>query len=339
MNNDFFISVIIPVYNSEKSIEKCLTSVINSDYQLFEIIVIDNRSTDNSSNIIEKTVKNVPHSFIKLEKNVGQSVARNIGALQSHGELLFFLDSDIIIESDTLKQISDTFHRKADISGLFCSYQIETIPSNFYSIYKNVLHHYTHQYACEDAATFCGGYGAIKKDIFFKIGQFNQNYRCLEDIELGYRLYQAGHKIYLNKNIQLTHCKEYSFIGLIKSDVLNRAIPWTQLMLKNQIFKNDLNTKINNVFSVPISFLILFILPFVLFYSFIFYIFILLILLLITLNYHFYYFVLQKKGFMFTLKTMVMNWFNYIYSGVGLVLGILLYLYNTYFNISSNQRN
>lgn len=326
MDKNIFISVIIPVYNGEKTIGDCLRSVFNSDYKNFEVIVVDDCSTDHSLRV----VNDFPCKVIRAEKNVGAAAARNEGAEASSGEILFFLDSDIIIERGTIEQIVKTFEDRPDVSGVFCSYQKNTIPSNFYSVYKNLFHHYTHQTSHEDAATFCSGFGAIKREVFFKFGGFDKNYRSLEDIEFGYRLYQSGYKIYLNKNIQLTHCKKYNLLSLIKSDVIKRAIPWTKIMLGKKIFRSDLNTKVNNVLSVPVSFLILFNLPMLYFFPKSFYLFVLLSGFFLLLNHDFYMFVLREKGISFTIKAILMNWFNYLYSGIGLIIGILSFLKESY---------
>ncbi len=318
MNKEFFVSVIIPVYNAEETVEGCLESVFSSDYKDFEVIVVDDKSTDRSLDIATEFSCNV----VRMAKNSGAAAARNKGAEASHGEILFFLDSDIIVEKNTIEQIAKTFQSKPEISALFCSYQINTIPDNFFSVYKNLIHHHTHQTSCEGAATFCGGFGAMKRDVFFRFEGFDESYRSLEDMELGYRLYQSGYKIYLNKEIQVTHCKKYTFLSLIISDVINRAIPWTQIMLNKKIFRNDLNTKINNVLSVPLSLLLLLNIPLLFFWPKCRYPFILLLVFFLALNSDFYLFVLREKGGLFTLKTILMNWFNYLYSGAGWTIGV-----------------
>jgi glycosyltransferase involved in cell wall biosynthesis len=321
MNPDILVSIIIPVYNSQKTIFECLKSVYDSDFQNFEVIVIDDNSSDNSLNAIGQ----FPCRLIRMSYNLGPAAARNRGAEASGGEILFFLDSDIIIQKDTIGQIVETFRGRPEISALFCSYQKDTVPSNFYSQYKNLVHHYTHQNSLEDAATFCGGFGAIKRDIFFKLGGFDENYRSLEDMEFGYRLYQSGYKIFLNKEIQLTHCKEYTFLSLLRSDVMNRAIPWTRLMLEKRIFRKDLNLRMNNVLSVPLAFLMLFNLPLIYFLPKSGFLFLPLLVSFLILNQRFYRLAWKEKGTLFTVKTILMNWFSYLYSGVGLALGIVSY--------------
>ena len=320
-DHDKSVSVIIPVFNSQKTIEVCLEAVFRSSFKRFEVIVVDDGSTDDSAAISRR----FPCHVIQLEKQSGPGAARNAGARGASAGILFFLDSDILIEPDTISLIIDSFRDRPDISGLFCSYQKDTIPSNFCSTYKNLLHHFIHQTSREEASTFCGGFGALTKDAFLSVGGFNETYKALEDVELGYRLMLAGHRIYLNKRIQVTHCKTYSLLGLIKSDVLNRAIPWTRIMISKWVFKNDLNTRIHHVISVPVSFLIIILIPLSFPFPLGIPILIRLMVSLLVLNHSFLMFVFREKGAAFTLQTVIMSWFGYLYSGAGLVLALIPY--------------
>lgn len=99
MNKGVDISVVIPMYNSEKTIEKSLNSVINQTYQgNMEIIVINDGSKDNSLKIVEEYRKNLKKINIKIEiidkKNSGVSSARNTGLKKANGEYIALLDSD-----------------------------------------------------------------------------------------------------------------------------------------------------------------------------------------------------------------------------------------------------
>ena len=298
-DHDKSVSVIIPVFNSQKTIEVCLEAVFRSSFKRFEVIVVDDGSTDDSAAISRR----FPCHVIQLEKQSGPGAARNAGARGASAGILFFLDSDILIEPDTISLIIDSFRDRPDISGLFCSYQKDTIPSNFCSTYKNLLHHFIHQTSREEASTFCGGFGALTKDAFLSVGGFNETY----------------------KGIQVTHCKTYSLLGLIKSDVLNRAIPWTRIMISKWVFKNDLNTRIHHVISVPVSFLILILIPLSFPFPLGIPILILLMVSLLVLNHSFLMFVFREKGAAFTLQTVIMSWFGYLYSGAGLVLALIPY--------------
>ncbi len=95
------VSVIIPAYNREKTIEKSVKSVLEQTYQNIELIVIDDCSTDNTYNVV-KNIKDDRLKLIRLEKNSGAQVARNQGIIESKGEWVAFLDSDDLWKVDKL---------------------------------------------------------------------------------------------------------------------------------------------------------------------------------------------------------------------------------------------
>lgn len=246
MNSDPDVGVIIPVYNGAPTIADCLTALFLSETANFETIVVDDGSCDDTAEIVSR----FPVKLIRLERNRGAAAARNAGSAASTAPLLFFLDADIIVPPSFLAGVVRTIRDHPEYSALFCSYTKETIPSNLCSRHKNLTHHWTHQTSSVEAATFCGGFGAIRREVFMEMGGFDSNCRFLEDIELGYRMHRAGHRIFLAKDLQATHAKVYSLRSFIRSEVFGRAAPWTRLMLKFGIFRNDLNTRVGNVLSV-----------------------------------------------------------------------------------------
>lgn len=135
---------------------------------------------------------------------------------------------------------------------MFGSYDDTPGEPNFFSQYRNLLHHYVHQTGNEDASTFWGACGAIRRDIFMKMNGFDEGYArpSIEDIELGYRLKQAGHRIFLAKDIQITHLKRWTLWSMLSADFFCRALPWTRLILENGGFVNDLNLKVSSRVSV-----------------------------------------------------------------------------------------
>ena len=109
------ISVIVPVYNSEKYLENCLQSIVNQVYKDFELIIVDDGSTDNSGIIINKFEKK--HDFIKTihQENKGVSCARNEGIINSNGEYVCFVDSDDIVSELYLSHLIDiVLNKKTD---------------------------------------------------------------------------------------------------------------------------------------------------------------------------------------------------------------------------------
>ena len=99
------ISVIIPVYNSEKYLSACLDSILNQTFSDFEIICVNDGSRDNSGVILERYIKKDDRVRVFTISNHGQAYARNLGILNSKGEYICFVDSDDIIERTYLEKL------------------------------------------------------------------------------------------------------------------------------------------------------------------------------------------------------------------------------------------
>lgn len=110
------ISVIIPVYNTEKYLEKCLDSIINQTYQDFEIVIINDGSIDNSQNIIEKYLDKYQNKIKCINKeNGGLSSTRNYGIEVARGDYIIFVDSDDYIKKDLFEQLLPYIQKDIDL--------------------------------------------------------------------------------------------------------------------------------------------------------------------------------------------------------------------------------
>jgi glycosyltransferase involved in cell wall biosynthesis len=237
------LSVIVPVYNGGNFLKRSLTAIINSDYHALEVIVANDGSTDDSAAISRRMgvkVIDSPHS------QSGPAAARNAAAEIAQGEILVFIDADVVVKRETLGKIAEAFRLDSGISALFGSYDDAPGAKNFLSQYRNLLHHYVHQNSNSEAATFWAGLGAIRRTAFAEIGGFDAKKYArpsIEDIELGMRLRAAGHRILLGKNIQATHLKKWEVFSMLQTDIFSRAIPWSRLILTRKALINDLNLK------------------------------------------------------------------------------------------------
>ena len=107
-----FISVIVPVYNVEKYLDKCLESLLNQHYSDMEIVVVDDKSTDGSLNIAKKYEKYTNVKVIAKEKNSGLSDTRNVGIKESCGQYIMFLDSDDYVENGCIAKIQGIIEKE-----------------------------------------------------------------------------------------------------------------------------------------------------------------------------------------------------------------------------------
>ena len=88
------ISVVVPIYNSENSLDVCLKSIVRQNYKNFEIILIDDGSTDKSQEICRQYQKEYQNVYYYYQLNSGVSAARNVGIDKATGDLIYFMDSD-----------------------------------------------------------------------------------------------------------------------------------------------------------------------------------------------------------------------------------------------------
>lgn len=235
------ISIIIPVHNAGSMLSQCLRAVFSSTFTNFECVVVDDGSTDQSNAL----ARQFPVTLFELEGGPhGPAQARNMGAEIAEGEILFFIDADVNIYPDTLSKIADAFDREPQLDALFGSYDGSPAESGFLSQYRNLLHHFIHQRGRKEASTFWSGCGAIRRTVFLEAGGFDVerfSRPSVEDIELGYRLISAGHRIRLAKDIQVKHLKQWTLWNMLKTDIFRRAFPWACLIFEHKNLPNDLN--------------------------------------------------------------------------------------------------
>lgn len=107
MEKQPFISVIVPVFNGGKCLEQCLDALLPSLYPFCEVIVVDDGSTDNSVEISRQRGASVYH----MTRQSGPAAARNHGASKARGDVLLFVDADVVVRSDTLARIAMNFEK------------------------------------------------------------------------------------------------------------------------------------------------------------------------------------------------------------------------------------
>ena len=237
------ITVILPVYNGSAFLGRCLTALTASDYPSFDCIVVNDGSTDGSVGIARK----FPVRVVDLAGGpFGPAYARNRGAEAARGKILFFVDADVMLVPDALHRIGTLFEEQPTLAAVFGSYDALPEAQGVVSQYRNLLHHFVHQNGHSEASTFWAGCGAIRRSVFEAIGGFDQKRyttASIEDIELGYRLRNAGYTILLDKSLQGKHLKHWNLFSLLRTDISRRAIPWTRLILETGEIPADLNLK------------------------------------------------------------------------------------------------
>ena len=193
----------------------------------------------------------------------GPATARNLAASIAVGRVLFFVDADCELAPDAIGRVEATFATAPDLVGMFGAYDDAPACSSFVSQFRNLLHHHTHITHPGRAGTFWAGCGAIRRCAFDDIGGFDEVFRhpCIEDIELGMRVRANGGRIQLDPDLRCKHHKSWTLLSMVKTDVLHRAVPWTQLILKQGEIPTTLNLDWGNRISGAAAVLALVVVP------------------------------------------------------------------------------
>lgn len=320
---DDLISIIIPVHNGGDNFKTCLQSLSSSLPNITdiptEVIVVIDGCTDDSLQL----AKQFGATVVEIPICGGPAKARNMGAQKAQGDILFFIDADVTLHPNTVSQVFQLFQQNPTMDAVIGSYDDAPGATNFLSQYKNLFHHYTHQTSQDNASTFWGACGAIKRNVFLAVGGFDEQFTkpSVEDIELGYRLKESGYSIRLCKSLHVKHLKCWRALSLLRAEILYRALPWTELLLRYRQTMNDLNLKVSARLSVVLVFVALFGVFASIWWPVGLAVGAIALLLLILLNLSVYQFFYQKRGLWFMLRVLPWHCLYFLYSGLAYGIG------------------
>lgn len=235
------ISVVVPVRDGRAFLEQSLPPLVGAEHPvLLEVIVVDDGSTDGSGELAREMGALVyPSGGTAL----GPARCRNLGVSHAAGDLLLFVDADVVLHPDALDRIADAFE-EPETSAVYGSYDDSPPCRGFASLYMNLRHHFMHRVPARDSVTFWSGLGAVRRDLFLEVGGFDAESfptPSVEDIELGWRIHGRGGRIRRVPEIQGKHLKAWSLAEVVKTDIFRRALPWARLMQRNPGAFADLN--------------------------------------------------------------------------------------------------
>ena len=203
------ISVVIPAYNAEATLDSCLDSLKKQTLKPFQIILVDDCSTDRTTSIASEAGIEILHFSIRG----GPAIARNAGADRAEGDIILFLDADVIIPPDLIERIVYCFNSDSSVVAVQTVYSPCCPAEDMVSRYQNFYYYHSLTRIKESfTATFATWCAAVKRDTFFDIGGFNTSIPepTVEDEELGYEIADRDQKIALAKDIQVTHLASYT---------------------------------------------------------------------------------------------------------------------------------
>jgi len=191
------VSVIIPVYNGERTIKKAIESVFFQNYKDWEIIIVDDGSTDKTSQIIKELKSEKIRYF--YQKNQGRSKARNKGILLAKGEYIAFLDSDDVWLEEHLQKEIKVLESHPNVSLVYSEVEIIGEDGNIFPMGPNWKpKRYSglplNQLIEENFIPFSSS--LVRKKCFEEIGLFDSDMEPSEDWDIWLRIVKNGHKVY-----------------------------------------------------------------------------------------------------------------------------------------------
>ena len=259
----------------------------------------------------------------------GPAVARNRAAAVATGELLVFVDADVVAVSDSIRGMCRLLESNPEIAAVFGAYDRSPAETNFWSQYKNLSHACVHESGNRNAVTFWAGLGAMRRAVFEEVGGFDERFArpSIEDIDLGYRVHRAGHQLRLDPTYRGKHLKRWSLRSAVVTDIQARGIPWTQLIHRYGALANDLNTSWGLRLSVPLSYLFvlgLLMLPFSPRWGAS--VAVVTLALLCWLNRAYYGWFRRHRGWLFAMRVVPAHVLHHLCNGVSFLIGTAAHL-------------
>jgi hypothetical protein len=215
------LAVVVPATDNPVSLGRCLAALEAGDYRPDELVV----------------QREPTHS--------GPAAARNLGIAATEAKVVVFVDSDVEVHPDALARIRERFAADPGLAAVFGAYDDDPADLGLTSRYRNLLHHHVHVSAEGEAETFWAGLGAVRREAFEMVGDFDAiefPQPSIEDIEWGMRLRRRrAAKIVLDPSIRGRHLKAWTPLSMVRTDFSRRGVPWVRLLLREETDTRVLN--------------------------------------------------------------------------------------------------
>jgi glycosyltransferase involved in cell wall biosynthesis len=211
------ISVIIPVHNGERTIEKCLESILDQSISDFEVVVVDNASTDSTKKLIFSYASKDPRIRYVYERKKGRGNARARGIKCAKGGILAWTDADCVVPPNWLEQLTGPIIREEEmvVQGN------EDSMGNGYWADQTQIAGQRHMDNLVAESSYIDHIDTknlgIKRNLIIEIGGFDKRLKALEDFELKVRLKKTRKKIYYQRDLRVQHHHRERFNQLFRS--------------------------------------------------------------------------------------------------------------------------
>jgi len=315
------ISIVIPTYNAGRFMPALLDSIFKTGVEDMEVIIVDDCSTDNTV----QSVRNYPAKVIQLQKNSGPAKARNIGVKAARGDIIFFLDSDVVVMDGTINEVKDYFDRNPSANCVIGVCDIKPLNEGFVPRYM-AMFEFIHLIGTKGnkVSVFAPRCGAIKKDFFEKIGSYNESYKGadVEDFELARRINKVD-CIILNQKIRVKH--QFANFKQAIRNYFKRTAMWIHLFFREKRLDNAGPTAPSNGIAAICSFssfLSLFFIPFI---NIAKYVFIFFLIVFFFANVRWWNFMRKEAGFGFSISALLLNYILGIDIMIAAIYGVISY--------------
>jgi poly-beta-1,6-N-acetyl-D-glucosamine synthase len=232
-----FVSIVVPAYNEEKVIVNCINSILASDYSNYEIILVDDGSSDGTVSEMRRYEMN-PRIKMVTQPNASKAAALNMGMLLSKGEVLFFVDADGVFAKDTIREMLKGF--SSESVGAVCGNDAPINLDRLQTKLANLLTHVGTGFVRRALVTVdclpivSGNIGAFRRSTLEKTGPFLEGF-IGEDLELTWRVHKAGYKVAFRP-----HATVYVEVPSTIKGLWRQRVRWSRGLLKTACIHKDM---------------------------------------------------------------------------------------------------
>ena len=323
------VSVVVPFHRNLPYLSSCLSAIrragarLPTGATLSDVIVVADGALDDPAVVAAEHEAVV----IRIAGPSGPAVARTRGAEAASGNLLVFVDTDVVVHDDALAEMVRVFSTDSGLGAAFGAYDLSPADSGFFSQCRNLAHAFIHRRSRREARTFWAGLGGVRAHVFAAVGGFDERFTrpSVEDIDLGYRITQAGYRIALESAIQGQHLKRWTLASSVVTDIRDRGIPWTQLICRYGAMTNDLNISVRYRLCVVLAYLLVattgaaVVEPIALAGA------PAIAVALWQLDHEYYRFFVDRRGWLFALRWFPFHVLHHLCNGMSFIAGNLLY--------------
>lgn len=244
-------SVVIPTYNRKEKLKETLKSVLDQSFKDFEVIVVDDGSSDDTREIVRESGKTQGQVSYFHQPNTGPAKARNLGTKQAKGQLIAFTDDDCVLPHDWLERLLEGFQKHSEVVGVggYLQASEETLKKSIFARYERYVSLRSYETRDKEVVSGfdcpAGGTNnmAYTKKVIEEVGGFDEAFPVAagEDADIKLRITKLGYKL-LYLPLKVEHHQDYHLKGFLKQS-FNRGIgsfyfqkKWSQAPSKIMIY-------------------------------------------------------------------------------------------------------